>query len=55
MIQDAFFVAPAVDGAIAELSISYSKPEGVLYKILSFLFADRYCKWCLQKCLVMQS
>ena len=35
-------------GTSAELSISYEKPEGVFYKILSFLFADWYCRWCLK-------
>lgn len=36
------------NGTIAKLSISYKKPEGVFYKILSFLFADWYCRWCLK-------
>jgi hypothetical protein len=36
------------NGTIAQLSISYKKPEGVFYKILSFLFADWYCRWCLK-------
>ena len=44
-------VAPAVDCATAELSISYKKPKGFFKKILSFLFADLYCKWCLRKML----
>lgn len=35
-------------GTIAKLSISYKKPEGVFYKILSSLFADWYCRWCLK-------
>ena len=41
-------VLPALNGCKAELSISYEKPKGFLNKILSFLFADWYCKWCLK-------
>lgn len=42
-------VYPKGNTAQAELSITYEKPKGWLYKILSFLFADWYCKWCLKK------
>ncbi len=35
----------------AELSISYERPKGFLYKLLSFLFADWYCNWCLKNML----
>lgn len=35
----------------AELSITYKKPSRLFYKILSFFFADWYCKWCLKKML----
>jgi len=35
----------------AELSISYEKPKGLLNKILCFLLADWYCRWCLKKML----
>jgi hypothetical protein len=35
----------------AELSISYEKPKSFFNKILCFLFADWYCKWCLKKML----
>lgn len=35
----------------AELSISYEKPKGFFNKMLSFLFADWYCKWCLKNML----
>ena len=38
-------------GSTAELSISYEKPKGVFNRILSFLFADWYCRWCLRKML----
>jgi hypothetical protein len=44
-------VIPAVNGANVELSISYEKPKGFFNKILSFLFADWYCRWCLKKML----
>ncbi len=35
-------------GTSAELSIGYEKPDGLFYRILSFLFAGMYCKWCLK-------
>lgn len=35
-------------GTTAALSISYKKPEGIFNRILSFLFADWYCRWCLK-------
>lgn len=38
-------------GTRAELSISYEKPQGFLNRILSFLFAEWYCRWCLKKML----
>lgn len=38
-------------GALATLSISYERPKGVLYQILSFLLADFYCVWCLNNML----
>ena len=38
-------------GAEAILSISYEKPHGFINKILSFLFADLYCRWCLRQML----
>lgn len=34
-----------------ELSISYERPRGFFNRILSFLFADLYCKWCLKQML----
>ena len=40
------------DGStLVELSISYTKPKSFFYRILSFLLAGWYCKWCLQKML----
>lgn len=41
-------ILPAVNGCKAELSISYEKPKGFFNKILSLLFADWYCRWCLK-------
>jgi hypothetical protein len=38
-------------GTKAELSITYEKPTGIFYKILCFLFADWYCRWCLKQML----
>ena len=36
------------DNTLANLVISYKRPEGTFYKVLSLLFADWYCKWCLR-------
>jgi len=44
-------IHPIANAAQAELSISYEKPKGTINKILSFLFADWYCKWCLKQML----
>lgn len=42
----------ATQGAtMAELCITYKRPKGLLPKILSFLIADFYCIWCLNKML----
>ena len=35
----------------AELSIAYEKPKGWFAKLISFLFADWYCNWCLKNML----
>ncbi len=35
----------------AELSITYEKPKEILHILLSFFFADWYCRWCLRKML----
>ena len=44
-------VSSIESGTQAELSISYEKPTGFLNRILSFLFANWYCRWCLKKML----
>ena len=44
-------VYPKGNTAQAELSISYEKPKGWLARIISFLFADWYCNWCLKNML----
>ncbi|GAB2820976.1 SRPBCC family protein [Ferruginibacter profundus] len=46
-------VITAIPGGVtqAELSITYERPGLLFYKILSVLFADWYCKWCLKKML----
>ena len=36
---------------LAELSITYEKPKGWVLKVISFLFADLYCRWCLKNML----
>jgi predicted ATPase len=35
----------------ADLSITYEKPKGWLARIITFLFADLYCYWCLKRML----
>ena len=35
----------------AELSITYEEPKGFFNRILCFLLADWYCRWCLKKML----
>ncbi len=35
------------DRSLAELSITYKKPRGWFARIISLLFADWYCRWCL--------
>lgn len=47
----ALSVAPQGDRTKAELSIGYEKPKGFFQRMLCFLFADWYCKWCLRKML----
>ena len=44
-------VKPIANGSEAELSITYEKPKGWFAKIISFLFADWYCNWCLKNML----
>lgn len=39
------------DQTLAELSITYAKPKSWAAKFISFLFADWYCKWCLNNIL----
>jgi hypothetical protein len=34
-------------GTKAELSITYKSPKGAVNKLLSALFAEWYCRWCL--------
>lgn len=45
--QMALHVEATPNGSAAELSITYKRPAGFISKILSFLFADVYCIWCL--------
>ncbi len=44
-------IKPMQNGTEAELSITYEKPKGWLARIISFLFADWYCNWCLKNML----
>lgn len=41
-------LAKVANGTLAKLSISYDKPKEWFYKLLYFLFADWYCRWCLK-------
>jgi len=45
------FVNAIPGGTEAQLSISYKNPHRLFHKILSFLFADWYCRWCLKQML----
>jgi len=45
------FLTPKDRSTLVELSISYTKPKSFFYRILSFLLAGWYCKWCLQNML----
>jgi predicted ATPase len=44
-------VYPKGNTAQAELSITYEKPKDRFARIISFLFADWYCNWCLKNIL----
>ena len=44
-------VSPKGNTTEAELSITYERPKGWLARIISFLFADWYCNWCLKNML----
>lgn len=46
-----FEIISTENGTVTKLSISYLRPKQWLYKILSFLFADMYCNWCLKNML----
>jgi hypothetical protein len=35
------------DDTVAELSVTYERPKNWFAKLISFLFADWYCNWCL--------
>jgi len=39
------------EGTEATMSIAYEKPKGFFNRILCFLFADWYCRWCLKSML----
>jgi hypothetical protein len=41
----------ASNGTEAQLSITYKKPHGFVNKVICFLFADWYCRWCLRQML----
>lgn len=43
-----FELSPLENSIIAKLSISYLPPKIWYYKVLSFLFANIYCNWCLK-------
>lgn len=45
------FVRPANEASVVELSIRYEKSKGRFAKLISFLFADWYCDWCLKNML----
>ena len=42
---------PVGKNTLASISITYKKPNGWFYRLLSFLFAKWYCHWCLDNML----
>jgi hypothetical protein len=44
-------IEPVSNGTRATLSIGYRRPQSFILKIISLLFADLYCIWCLKKML----
>ena len=46
-----FEISSTENGTLATISISYLPPKEWYYKILSFLFANWYCNWCLNNML----
>ena len=40
------------EGTLVQLSITYKKPDSWFGGIISFLFADWYCRWCLKNMLI---
>jgi hypothetical protein len=44
-------IEPVSNGTRVTLSIGYRRPQSLILKIISFLFADLYCIWCLKKML----
>ena len=39
------------DKSHVQLSITYRRPVNWLARIISYLFADSYCRWCLKRML----
>lgn len=46
-----FEISLNANDTVAKISISYVPPKEWHYKILSFLFANWYCNWCLNNML----
>lgn len=46
-----FELTPSPTAIVAKLSISYLPPKQWYFKVLSFLFANIYCNWCLNNML----
>jgi hypothetical protein len=46
-----FEISPFENGSVVKLSISYLQPKKWFYKLLSILFANWYCNWCLKNML----
>jgi hypothetical protein len=46
-----FDLLPAEKGTAVTLFIDYEPPHGWFYRVLSFLFARWYCRWCLNSML----
>jgi hypothetical protein len=47
----ALTLQPGKNSTKASLAITYERPKGFWNILLSILFADMYCIWCLRKML----
>jgi hypothetical protein len=44
-------ISPSGKNTKAELSIAYTKPDNIFYRLIAYLFAPLYANWCLNSML----